>query len=71
MFVAVFVPVVTFAIIQDFTGRITVIALVGTSVGMALAQSGLVRALNRGATEWILCAAAYGASMAAVAGILG
>lgn len=71
MFVAVFVPVVTFAIIPDFAGRMTVVALVGASVGTALTQSGLVRLLERGALDWILCVAAYGATMAAVAWILG
>ncbi|KJZ77623.1 hypothetical protein HIM_02800 [Hirsutella minnesotensis 3608] len=70
MCVAFFVPVVTFAVIPDFAGRITVVALVGSSVATALMQSGLVRLLDRGVLDWFLCAGAYGATMAIVAGIL-
>ncbi|RDA85230.1 hypothetical protein CP532_3263 [Ophiocordyceps camponoti-leonardi (nom. inval.)] len=70
VFAAVLVPVFTFAIIPGFAGRITVVGLVGAGIGMALVQSGLVRQLDRGAIDWILCAGAYGATMAAVAGMV-
>ncbi|KAF4585919.1 hypothetical protein GQ602_005224 [Ophiocordyceps camponoti-floridani] len=68
VFVAVLVPVFTFAIIPGFAGRITVVALVGASIGLSLVQSGLADLLDRGALDWVLCAGAYGAVMAVVAG---
>lgn len=71
MFVAVLVPIVTFGIIPDFAGRITIVALVGAGVGTALTQSGLARLLHRGALDWVICIVAYGATMAVVAWVLG
>ncbi|PHH71296.1 hypothetical protein CDD80_5371 [Ophiocordyceps camponoti-rufipedis] len=68
VFVAVLLPVLTFAIIPGFAGRITVVALVGASIGLSLVQSGLADLLDRGALDWVLCAGAYGAVMAVVAG---
>ncbi|RDA92762.1 hypothetical protein CP533_1418 [Ophiocordyceps camponoti-saundersi (nom. inval.)] len=70
VFAAVLVPVFTFAIIPGFSGRITVVGLVGASICMALVQSGLMQQLDRGMMDWILCAGAYGATMAAVAGVV-
>ncbi|PFH55798.1 hypothetical protein XA68_17606 [Ophiocordyceps unilateralis] len=71
VFAAVLVPVFTFAIIPGFAGRITVVGLVGASIAMALVQSGLVELLDRGALDWVMCAGAYGAVMAVVAGVVG
>ncbi|RCI13117.1 hypothetical protein L249_0051 [Ophiocordyceps polyrhachis-furcata BCC 54312] len=70
VFAAVLVPVFTFAIIPGFAGRMTVVGLVGAGIGQALVQSGLVQQLDRGAMDWVLCAGAYGATMAAVAGVV-
>ncbi|ODA75944.1 hypothetical protein RJ55_08585 [Drechmeria coniospora] len=67
MFVALFVPITTFPIMPTFAGRMVVVMLVGTSVGIALMQSGLVQVLNRGTMDWIACAVIYGFSMAATA----
>ncbi|KAJ6440991.1 hypothetical protein O9K51_06784 [Purpureocillium lavendulum] len=71
MFVALFVPIATFAVIPTFAGRIVVVALTGTSVATVLAQSGLAKLLDRGILDWVLCAGIYGGAMIIAAGILG
>ncbi len=72
--VAVLVPILTFAVIPGFIGRMTVVLLVamavfGTQVQagtLALASDGLGKAASR---DLLLCAAVYGGVMAVTAGL--
>ena len=65
--VAVLVPVLTFAVIPGFVGRMTVVLLVALAVFGAQVQAGTVRFGAPG--EMLLCASVYGAMMAVVAGM--
>lgn len=69
IFVAVLVPIFTFAVIPDFAGRITVVVLVASSVLSTLLQSGLVGLLieDRGVLALMLCVIVYGGVMATTA----
>ncbi len=68
------VPILTFAVIPGFIGRMTVVLLVamavfGTQVQagtLALASDGLGKAASR---DLLLCAAVYGGVMAVTAGL--
>lgn len=71
MFVALLVPILTFAVIPGFVGRMTAVLLVGLGVGTAMAQSGLVRMLStseRGYLDCMVYVGVYGGLMAVVAG---
>lgn len=69
IFVAVLVPIFTFAVIPDFAGRVTVVALVASSVVSMLLQSGLLKLLagEKGLLVLLLCVAGYGGVMATAA----
>lgn len=69
IFVAVLVPIFTFAVIPDFAGRLTVVALVVSSVMSTLMQSGIIKLLieDRGVLALIVCVVAYGGVMATAA----
>ncbi|KAK0384479.1 hypothetical protein NLU13_8565 [Sarocladium strictum] len=69
IFIAVLVPIFTFTVIPDFAGRITVVALVASSVLSTLLQSGLIGLLaeDRGVLVMVLCVIVYGGVMAAAA----
>lgn len=73
MFVALLVPILTFAVIPAFAGRMTVVLLVGLGVAMAMVQSGLFKLLasDRGILDGILYAGVYGGIMAVIAGTFG
>ena len=74
MAVAVLVPILTFAVIPGFVGRMTVVLLVGLSLVGSLMQSG---SLDLGADgsnsslDILLCAGVYGGAMAVVASMVG
>lgn len=72
IFVAVLVPIFTFAVIPDLAGRITVVVLVASSVFSTLLQSGIVRLLieDRGVLALVLCTVIYGGVMATTAATL-
>lgn len=69
IFVAVLVPIFTFAVIPDFAGRLTVVVLVVSSVLSTLMQSGIIRLLveDRGMLALVLCVIAYGGVMSTAA----
>lgn len=70
--VIVLAPIVSFAVIPGFIGRMTVVFLVGLGSAAALFQSGLLRSVaeTRSMTDWLLCVGVYGAAMAIIAGII-
>lgn len=73
MSVALLVPILTFAVIPGFVGRMTVVVLVGIGVSMAMLQSGMFKLLasNRGALDLVLYTGVYGGVMAVIAGTFG
>jgi hypothetical protein len=70
--VIVLAPIVSFAVIPGFVGRMTVVFLVGLGSAAALFQSGLLHSVaeSRSMTDWLLCVGVYGAVMAIIAGIV-
>ncbi|KAL7918777.1 hypothetical protein ACQKWADRAFT_231849 [Trichoderma austrokoningii] len=70
--VIVLAPIVSFAVIPGFVGRMTVVFLVGLGSAAALFQSGLLNSVAeaRSMTDWLLCVGVYGAVMAIIAGII-
>lgn len=70
--VIVLAPIVSFAVIPGFVGRMTVVFLVGLGSAAALFQSGLLNSVaeDRSMTDWLLCVGVYGAVMAIIAGII-
>ncbi|KAL2210926.1 hypothetical protein CC79DRAFT_1366300 [Sarocladium strictum] len=72
IFVAVLVPIFTFAVIPELAGRITVVVLVASSVFSMLLQSGIVGLLieDRGVLALVLCTVIYGGVMATTAATL-
>ncbi|KAH8173937.1 hypothetical protein LIA77_05356 [Sarocladium implicatum] len=69
VFVAVLVPIFTFAVIPDFAGRITVVVLVASSVLSMLLQTGLMKLLaeEKGVVALLLCGVGYSGVMATAA----
>jgi hypothetical protein len=70
---AVLIPILTFAVIPGFLGRMTVVTLVAGSMVGALFQGGIVGVdgwLKMG-KEWVSCAIIYAGVMAIVAGVIG
>ncbi|KAI9743209.1 MAG: hypothetical protein M1818_003055 [Claussenomyces sp. TS43310] len=62
------IPILTFVVIQDFLGRMTVVLLVALGIVGALIQSGLAaRDLLR--KEFFACALVYTLAMATIAGV--
>jgi VIT1/CCC1 family predicted Fe2+/Mn2+ transporter len=68
---AVLVPILTFAVIPGFLGRITVVMLVASATVGFLIQSGIASQgdLLGGGKEMAACAMIYGSVMVVVAGI--
>ncbi|KAJ9145521.1 hypothetical protein NKR23_g5365 [Pleurostoma richardsiae] len=80
MALAVLVPILTFAVIPGFVGRMTVVLLVGVSLVGSLVQSGSLALGSTGKSGYgtaattrdvVLCAGVYGGVMAAVAAVVG
>lgn len=72
MAMIVLAPIICFAVIPGFVGRMTVVFLVGLGGAIALFQSGLLNSLaeDRSTLDWVLCAGVYGGVMAVIAGII-
>ena len=79
MFTALLVlPTLTFVVIHDFIGRMTVVALVGLGVSLAAMQSGLIigsgsssaSATKLGPVDCLLWIGVYVGVMAVIAGSL-
>ncbi|KAL6870468.1 hypothetical protein J3F83DRAFT_682050 [Trichoderma novae-zelandiae] len=72
MAMIVLAPIICFAVIPGFVGRMTVVFLVGLGGATALLQSGLFAlvAEERSTLDWALCAGVYGGVMAVIAGII-
>ncbi|EHK23485.1 uncharacterized protein TRIVIDRAFT_220749 [Trichoderma virens Gv29-8] len=72
MAMIVLAPIVCFAVIPGFVGRMTVVFLVGLGGAAALLQSGLLNSLaeDRSTLDWVVCAGVYGGVMAVIAGII-
>ena len=70
LFMALLVPVLTFIVIPDFIGRMTVVGLVVFGVAIAGFKSGLFKLLSHrfGILDWLLWFGLYGGVMAVVAG---
>jgi hypothetical protein len=68
--VAVLVPILTFAVIPGFLGRITVVTLVASATVGFLVQSGMAGPDMLG-MELAACAMIYGSVMVVIAGIFG
>ncbi|KAL6898991.1 hypothetical protein GGI43DRAFT_423467 [Trichoderma evansii] len=70
--VIVLAPVISFAVIPGFVGRMTVVFLVGLGSAAALFQSGLLNSVaeDRSMMDWLLCVGVYGAVMAIIAGVI-
>jgi hypothetical protein len=68
--VAVLVPILTFSVIPNFIGRITVAGLVAGGVVFTLIQSRAVRGSILG-REGLICGGIYGGVMIVLAGIIG
>lgn len=73
MCVALLVPILTFAVIPGFPGRMIVVVLVGTGVGVAMAQSGLLGLLSRAWAylDCVMYVGLYGGVMAVIAAAFG
>ncbi|QUC23148.1 uncharacterized protein UV8b_07389 [Ustilaginoidea virens] len=64
----VFVPIMTFAVIPSFLGRMAVVLLVALGVGVVMEQSGVMLDAQRRKPDWILYLGLYFGAMAVVAG---
>jgi hypothetical protein len=69
--IAVLVPILTFAVIPGFVGRLVVVGLVAAGVVGAGMQSGLLDGRAVVGTEGLVCAGVYGGVMVVVAGVVG
>jgi hypothetical protein len=67
---AVLVPILTFAAIPGFLGRMTVVMVVAMFIGGGLFQSGVAGRDLLGNMEWASCAVIYAGVMVVVAGIM-
>ena len=68
--VAILVPILTFNVIPQFIGRLTVTALVAVGVIFALMQSGVLERGMLFGREAMSCAGIYGGVMIVIAGIM-
>lgn len=66
----ILLPILTFNVIPNFLGRLTVTVLVATFAVFGLVQSGVLRGEVLG-REGMVCAAVYGGVMVVVAGVMG
>lgn len=66
---AVLIPILTFAVIPGFLGRMTVVMLVAMGTLGALCQSGVAGRDLLGNVEWATCAVIYAGVMVVVAGV--
>jgi hypothetical protein len=66
---AVLIPILTFAVIPGFLGRMTVVMLVAMGTVGALCQSGIAGRDLLGNVEWASCAVIYTGVMVVVAGV--
>lgn len=63
-------PILTFTVIPNFLGRMTVAGLVAGGVVFTLMQSSSIRGSVLG-REGLICGAIYGGVMIVIAGIMG
>jgi len=68
--VSVLVPILTFTVIPNFLGRMTVAGLVSGGVVFTLIQSSAIRQSVLG-REGLICGGIYGGVMIVIAGIMG
>lgn len=73
---AFLLPILTFAVIPGYLGRMAVVLLVAVGVALAVVQAGLFgagkdRTASQAATEGLLVSGIYVGVMAVVAGIFG
>jgi hypothetical protein len=66
---AVLVPILTFAVIPGFIGRMTVVMLVALGIMGAMVQSG-VAGRDLVGTEGAVCVGIYGIGMMIIAGVV-
>jgi hypothetical protein len=66
---AVLIPILTFAVIPGFLGRMTVVMLVAMGTVGALCQSGVAGRDMLGNVEWASCAVIYAGVMVVIAGV--
>jgi hypothetical protein len=66
---AVLIPILTFAVIPGFLGRMTVVMLVAMATMSALCQSGVAGRDLLGNMEWASCAVIYAGVMVVIAGV--
>lgn len=66
---AVLIPILTFAVIPGFLGRMTVVMLVAMGIVGALCQSGVAGRDLLGNVEWASCAVIYAGAMVVIAGV--
>ncbi|KAK5995565.1 hypothetical protein PT974_03978 [Cladobotryum mycophilum] len=66
----VLAPVLSFSVIRDFIGRMTVVLLIGLGGAAAMMQSGHFTALSekRNPMDFVVCVGVYGVVMAIIAG---
>lgn len=67
----ILIPILTFNVIPNFIGRITVTLLVALGAVFGLVQSGTLGPDDIAGREGILCAGVYGGIMICLAGIMG
>lgn len=65
---AVFVPIVTFAVVPNFVPRMAIVLLIALSVGIMVEQAGLLPDMERNKLDWILYCSIYCGAMAVIAG---
>jgi hypothetical protein len=68
--VAILIPILTFSVIPNFIGRITVTALVACGVLGAVVQGGVVDQGRLLGSEGLMCVGIYGGVMVVVAGVM-
>lgn len=68
--VAILIPILTFSVIPNFIGRITVTALVACGVLGAVVQGGVVDQARLLGSEGLMCVGIYGGVMVVVAGVM-
>ena len=68
---AILIPILTFNVIPNFIGRLTVALLVGSFVVFGLVQGGVVRGGDVWGREGCVCVGVYGGVMIVLAGIMG
>jgi hypothetical protein len=67
----ILIPILTFNVIPNFIGRITVTLLVACFACFGLVQSGVMGYDGLAGREGVLCAGVYGGIMICLAGIMG